>query len=113
MLDQTPGEMIVALRRGEIDLALTGHGADLLARDFYTRKLASVPSLVALPINHPLASAKRVSISQLKDETFVRGSEDVVPGYTETVIQFCRRFGKFRPRLVAFDGAVSGGAKVA
>src|SRR6266853_1676630 len=45
MLDQTPGEMIIALRRGEIDLALTGHGVDLLSRDFYTHKLASVPSL--------------------------------------------------------------------
>src|SRR6266436_2310802 len=37
MLDQTPGEMIIALRQGEIDLALTGHGVDLLSRDFYTR----------------------------------------------------------------------------
>ena len=63
MLDQTPAEMIIALRRGKIDLALTGHGADLLSRDFYTRKLASVPSLVALPINHRLAAERRVSIS--------------------------------------------------
>ncbi len=41
MLDLTPGEMIIALRRDEIDLALTGHGADLLSRDLYTYKLAS------------------------------------------------------------------------
>src|SRR5438477_4898037 len=38
MLDLTPGEMIIALRQGDIDLALTGHGVDLLARDFYTHK---------------------------------------------------------------------------
>src|SRR5436190_2272924 len=31
MLDQTPAEMIAALRHGEIDLALIGQGADLLA----------------------------------------------------------------------------------
>src|SRR5882672_4831129 len=80
MLDQTPGEIIIALRRGEIDLALTGLGANLLSRDFYTRKLATVPSLVALPINHRLAAEKQVSISLLKDETFIRASDDVAPG---------------------------------
>ena len=107
MLDQTHGEIIIALRRGEIDLALTGHGAGLLSRDFYTRKLASVPSLVALPINHRLAAEKEVSISQLKDETFVRASDDVAPGYTEKIIQYCRKFGKFRPHLVSVDREIS------
>ena len=34
MLDQTPGEMIIALRQGKIDLALTLLGIDLLSRDF-------------------------------------------------------------------------------
>jgi len=37
MLDQTPGEIITALRGGEIDLALTVGSAGLLSRDFYTR----------------------------------------------------------------------------
>lgn len=107
MLDQTHGEIIIALRRGEIDLALTVHGADLLSRDFYSRKLASVPSLVALPINHGLAGEKQVSISQLKGETFVRASDNVAPGYTEKIIQFCRKFGKFRPHLVTVDREIS------
>jgi DNA-binding transcriptional LysR family regulator len=107
MLDQTPGEMIIALRRGEVDLALTGHGADLLSRDFYARKLTSVPSLAALPINHRLAAEKQIPISKLKGETFVRGSDEVVPGYTEKVIQLRRKFGKFRPSLVTIDGVTS------
>ncbi len=100
MLDQTPGEMITALRRGEIDFALTGHGVDLLSRDFYTHKLASVPSLVALPLDHPLASRKQISISQLKKESFVGAPDSVVPGYNQKIVQFCRQFGKFRPRFV-------------
>ncbi len=103
MLDQTPGEMIIALRRGEIDLALTGHGVDLLSRDFYTHKLASVPSLVALPLDHRLAPQKQISISELKNESFVRGADSVVPGYNQKVVEFCRRFGKFRPRFIAID----------
>src|SRR5258708_6160406 len=85
MLDQTPGEMIIALRRGEIDLALTHHGADLLSRDFYTHKLASVPSLVALPLDHPLASRKQISISELKNESFVGGPDSIVPAYHQKI----------------------------
>ena len=59
MLDQTPGEMIIALRQGEIDLALTLHGIDLLSREFYARKIATVRSLVALPVSHRFASERQ------------------------------------------------------
>ena len=107
MLDQTPGEMIIALRQGEIDLALTGNGADLLSRDFYTHKLASVPTLVALPLDHPLASQKQVAISQLKDESFVGAPDSVAPGHNQKIVQFCRRFGKFRPRFVTIGQPAS------
>ena len=103
MLDQTPGEMIVALRQGKIDLALTMHGIDLLSRDFYARKLATVRSVVALPASHQLATEKQVSFSQLNNETFVRGSDDVLPGYTQRIVQLCRKYGGFRPRLGTID----------
>jgi DNA-binding transcriptional LysR family regulator len=103
MLDQSPGEMIIALRQGKIDLALTLHGTDLLSRDFYARKLATIRSLVALPVNHRFANERQVFLSQLKGETFVRGSDDVVPGYTRRVTQFCRKYGGFRPRLATID----------
>jgi molybdate transport repressor ModE-like protein len=107
MLDLTPGEQITALRSGEIDLALTHHGADLLSRDFYTRKLTSVPSLVVLPAHHPLAFKKQVSISQLKKESFVGAPETDVPGFNQKIIQFCRQFGKFRPRFVGIGQPTS------
>jgi DNA-binding transcriptional LysR family regulator len=107
MLDQTPGEMIVALRQGKIDLALTLHGIELLSRDFYARKLATVRSVVALPVSHRFATERQVSLSQLKGETFVRGSNDVVPGYTQRIIQFCRKYGGFRPRLATIDKATN------
>ena len=103
MLDQTPGEMIIALRQGKIDLALTALGIDLLSRDFYARKLATVRSLVALPLGHRFATARQVSFSQLKNETFVRGSDDAVPGYTQRVVQLCRKYGGFRARLGTID----------
>jgi DNA-binding transcriptional LysR family regulator len=107
MLDQTPGEMITALRQGKIDLALTLHGIDLLSRDFYTRKLGTVRSVVALPVSHRLAAEKQVSLSQLKGETFVQGSDEAVPGYNQRITQFCRKVGGFRPRLATIDPASS------
>jgi DNA-binding transcriptional LysR family regulator len=106
MLDLTPGEMITELRRGEIDLALTGNGVDLLSRDFYTHKLASVPSLVTLPLDHPLASQKQISISQLKNESFVGAPDSAVPGYNQKVVELCRRCGKFRPRFISIEQPV-------
>jgi hypothetical protein len=42
----------MALRRGEIDVALIYLGIELLSRDFYTRKLATVPSVGVLPLSH-------------------------------------------------------------
>jgi DNA-binding transcriptional LysR family regulator len=103
MLDQSPGEMIIALRQGKIDLALTLHGTDLLSRDFYARKLATVRSVVALPLSHRFATRRQVSLSQLKGEMFVRGSEDVLPGYTQRVVQLCRKYGGFRAHLTTID----------
>src|ERR1700730_15050655 len=105
MLDQTPGEMIIALRQGKIDLALTLLGIDLLSRDFYARKIATVRSLVALPVSHRFATERQVSLSQLKGETFLRGSDDAVPGYAQRIVQFCRKYGGFRPRLATIDQA--------
>jgi DNA-binding transcriptional LysR family regulator len=87
--------MIIALRQGKIDLALTLHGIDLLSRDFYARKLATVRSLVALPVSHRLATERQVSLSQLKGETFARGSDDAdaarsnVRGDLNPILGFC------------------------
>ena len=37
----------------------------------------------------------------------MRGSDDVVPGYTQRTIQFCRKYGGFRPRLASIGKATS------
>jgi len=78
----------------------------LLSREFYAHKLASVPSLVALPLDHPLASQKQISISQLKNESFVGPPDSVVPGFKQKIVELCRRFGKFRPRLISLEQPV-------
>jgi DNA-binding transcriptional LysR family regulator len=77
------------------------NGADALSHEYYTHNLGSFPSLVALPLDHPLSSQKQISISQLKNESFVRLSDDVALGYNQKIVRFCRQFGKFRPRFVS------------
>lgn len=100
LLDLSPGEQIAALRAGTIDVGLIDESGELLSRDFYTRRLASVPGIVALPEQHPLAAKKQLRLAQLKDETFVSGSDQQVPGITRRIAAYCRKFGKFRPRFI-------------
>jgi DNA-binding transcriptional LysR family regulator len=102
-----PGEQITALRQGEIDIALTQEIGDLLGRDFYTRQLAVTESIVALPAGHPLALRKQAKIAELKNETFVSGTEDRVPGYRRRLAQICRNCGRFRPKLIDNSGDLS------
>ena len=107
LFDLFPGEQITALRRGEIDVALTQEIGDLLGRDFYARELAVTESIVCLPVGHPLASRKQVKIAELKNETFVSGTEDRVPGYRRRLGQICRTCGSFRPKLIDNSGDLS------
>lgn len=65
-----------------------------------TRKLATV-SMVVLPLNHPLAAEDRISFAQLKNEHFLRVPDTGVPGNNPKITEFCRRFGKFKPRFAA------------
>ena len=109
LLDLFPDEQITALRRGEIDIALTQETGDLLSRDFYTRKLAVLKSVVALPSGHPLASRKELNLTDLKNETFVSRADDHVPGIRRRLMQICRSCGKFRPRIINNSGDLSSG----
>jgi len=100
LLDLTPGEQIAALRAGQIDVGLTDESSELLQGDFYVRKLAEIPSIVALPEQHALADLKTVRLAQLKNEVFVSCSEQQGPGLNRRVLAYCRKYGKFRPKTV-------------
>lgn len=100
LLDQSPGEQIAALRAGEIDVGLTDESAQTLAREFYTRTLAAIPAVVALPEQHPLRKQASIHLAQLKNEVFVKSDEDDVPGLNQRIVVLCRKYGKFRPRFV-------------
>lgn len=99
LLDLSPGEQIAALRSGEIDLALIGSAGALLAKEFYVRRLASLPVLAALAESHPLAGAATLKVAQLRGTPFVGAREADMPGHNRWIAQICRRAG-FRPTMV-------------
>jgi DNA-binding transcriptional LysR family regulator len=96
--DLSPGEQIAALRKGEIDIAFLGNAGTFLSREFFVRRLASLPLLVAVPENHALAAKDGIRLRELKRELFISAPERDLPGHDRWVIQLCRRAG-FRPRF--------------
>lgn len=97
--DLSPGEQIRALRKGEIDIALIGSAGAFLSREFFVRRLAWLPLLVAMSETHPLAQAPQLRLADLKKESFIGAPEDDMPGHNRWIIQLCKRAG-FRPRFL-------------
>jgi DNA-binding transcriptional LysR family regulator len=95
----TPGQQIVALRAGEIDIGITSESGELLAGEFYTRKLAEVGSCIALPEQHRLATQDRVRLSDLNGEFFLSLDSQISPGWDRRVEEYCKKYGKFRPKF--------------
>jgi DNA-binding transcriptional LysR family regulator len=106
LLDLSPGEQITALRNGEIDLALAGQEGALASREFYTRKLTTLPVVAVLPADHPLAARKAIPLEALRGERFISAPEEDMPGRDRWVIQLCRSAG-FRPNFVQQGDSVS------
>lgn len=100
LLDLSPGEQIAALKKGDIDIALIGQEGAALARDFYTRKLATLGVCVILPSDHPLANRRQLKPSELKDEVFIGAPDHEVPGRNLWMTRICRKAG-FRPKFIA------------
>ena len=93
-----PAEQIDWLRRGEIDVALVGQEGRIAEREFYMRKLATLPLVVILPADHPLAARGSVRLAELQSERFVHAPEEQLPGRDCWVTQLCRAAG-FRARF--------------
>ncbi len=106
LLDLSPGEQIAALRKGEIDLAVTGQEGSLAANEFYTLKLATLPVVAALPADHPLATRKALHLKELRAERFLSSPEEDMPGRDRWIIQLCRRAG-YRPKFTGEASSLS------
>jgi DNA-binding transcriptional LysR family regulator len=112
LFDLSPGEQVASLRRGEIDVAITHQGTEILSLDFYAKKLANIGSVAVLPESHLLASRSRVRLSELKGETFVKSLESDMPGYNQKISQFCRKVGGFRAKFIGQPQSLAEGLEL-
>jgi DNA-binding transcriptional LysR family regulator len=101
LLGLLPGKQIIALRSGEIDIGITNGSGELLAGEFYTRKLAEEGSYIALPEQHRLVSQEQVRLSDLKGDFFVSIDSQQAPGLDRQVEAYCRKYGRFRPKFLS------------
>ncbi len=106
--DLSPGEQIKALRQGAIDIALIGNAGTFLSREFFVRRIASLPLMVALPETHPLAAQAVLRMADLKREPFIGAPESELPGHNRWLVQICKRAG-FRPRFLLDAESLSEG----
>jgi len=74
--------------------------------------------VLALPADHPLASAARVRVRDLEPESFLMSTRDRSPALYDKIVHLCRRAG-FSPRVVqeasetqTVLGLVAGGAGI-
>lgn len=98
-LVQTYGEaMLEKMRAGELDLCLTSPVPD--APDLVARRLDEQKLRLVVPVDHRLATRRRVRLAEAAEEAFVT----LEPGYGLRRItdDLCKEAG-FKPR-VAFEG---------
>jgi DNA-binding transcriptional LysR family regulator len=99
LVDLSPGDQITALRRGELDVVVLGNINAAIAREFFVRRIATLPVVVALPETHPLAAKEDIALADLRHEVFVGANPEDIPGFNSWIIQLCRR-ARFRPKIV-------------
>jgi DNA-binding transcriptional LysR family regulator len=99
LVDLSPGDQLAALRRGELDVVLLGNINAAFGREFFVRRIATLPVVVALPETHALAAGDDITLADLRRDVFVGADPDDIPGFNNWIIQLCRR-AKFRPKIV-------------
>jgi DNA-binding transcriptional LysR family regulator len=99
LVDLSPGGQIAALRAGELDVAVLGNINAAIAREFFVRRIRTLPVVAALPASHPLAAKANLALVDLRGELFVGADPTAVPGFNHWLSGICRR-ASFRPRFV-------------
>ena len=99
--EREASDIIHGLEDGQYEMAfMRNRGLDhtkYQLLELYHDRLA-----VLLPIEHPLAAEKELSIGQLKDETFLMLGKQT--GLYDLCFEVCRRYGEFVPK-VGYTGA--------
>lgn len=99
--EMVPGDQILGLREGRLDLAFIGHACKELAREFTIVVVKRIHLAVILPDHHLLSLRKTVALEELAREDFIGFEEASFPQRNEVIRAACRDAG-FEPRWVAY-----------
>ena len=103
--DMSPGDQIIALNSGEIDLAFLTNPDAKMNREFNLLLVREVPLHAVLPGNHRLSREKEVKLEDLQQENFLGYNEGKFPGYNQIISSACASAG-FRPALIRKSGSL-------
>jgi DNA-binding transcriptional LysR family regulator len=90
-------DAIDALLNGEIDVAFARFDHDVAP--IKVRRLANDRLVVALPLDHPLASKQKIKLSWLAGHAMLMFPRRITPAYHDSIIAACRAAG-FSPNIV-------------
>ena len=91
------GSQLVALRTGELDIGFLREPP--VDEELSTETLMTERLLLALSKRHPLASRKRLRLTDVANEDFVLFPRDIAPGLYRHVLAVCAEAG-VHPRIV-------------
>lgn len=95
--EDTTGAMQRDVRAGRLDLAV---GYCPVEREGLAyERLCDAPAVLHIASDHPLASRERVSIAELRDETFIVAAGEDSLGWTDAVLSACAASG-FTPKTL-------------
>jgi DNA-binding transcriptional LysR family regulator len=93
----TTDRQLIWLREGKIDLGLIR--PPIIDLDVTVKVVFEEPLIVALPINHQLATVESIDLSLLATEPFILFPRQLAPGLYDPIITICRAAG-FSPMVV-------------
>lgn len=105
-VDLTPGALPLALRRGEVEVAMLGQLNPALRREFATAPVAKVSAQLVLPVGHPLAKRRQLPLEALRGADWVSWDETDFPGRKQLLVDACRKAG-FRPRITHLTDSIA------
>jgi DNA-binding transcriptional LysR family regulator len=93
----TTDRQLIWLREGKIDLGLIR--PPIIDSDVTVEIVFEEPLIVALPVNHRLATVESIDLSLLVTEPFILFPRQLAPGLYDPIITICRAAG-FSPMVV-------------
>jgi DNA-binding transcriptional LysR family regulator len=99
LTEMHPSQQLEALLARTVDVGLVGPIDGKPPPGLYLEAFSEESPVVGLPSDHRFARLPKVSLAQLKDESFVLTSEKNSPSYRSLISRMCERAG-FVPRVV-------------